>query len=124
MNYTVEEYARDVVSAIGEACLKAGLPDPIIITESGRAIVSHHSVLITEVIDVTQVPEIVEVLPPPPSDHDVLLTLAALYDNLTSHNCHETLHDANEYKEKILDEFVSGTISLVEKAWAETFSAS
>lgn len=120
MNYTVEEYARDVVSAIGEACLKANLPDPIIITESGRAIVAHHSVLITEVIDVTQKPEIVDQLPPLPSQHDVLVTFEQLYNQLTSANCQETLHDANEFKDKILDEFVSGTMTLVEKAWAET----
>lgn len=120
MNYSVQEYARDVVSAIGEECLKAGIADPIIITESGRALVAHHSVLITEVIDVTQVPEIVEKLPPRPSEHDILLTLSQLYDNITLSNCQETLHDAMELKEKILDEFVLGTMNLMERAWAET----
>ena len=120
MNYTVEEYARDVVSAIGEECLKEGLDDPIIITESGRALVAHHSVLITEVIDVTQVPIVVDKLPPPPSAHDILLTLASLYENLTALNAQETLHDVIELKEKILDEFVLGTMGLLERAWAET----
>lgn len=120
MNYTVEEYARDVVSAIGETCLKANLPDPIIITESGRAIVAHHSVLITEVLDVTMKPEIVDQLPALPSSHDILVTLNQLYNQLTAANCQETLHDANEYKEKMLDEFVSGSLSLPERAWAES----
>lgn len=120
MNYSVAEYARDIVSAIGEECQKANLPDPIIITESGRALVAHHSVLITEVIDVTQSPQVVEKLPPRPSEHDILLTLSALYDKITLTNCQETLHDAMDLKEKILGEFVLGTLNLIERAWAET----
>lgn len=118
MNYTVEEYARDVVSVIGEACLAANIADPIIITESGRATVSHHSVLITEVIDVTtnstamQNCQII-------SDHDILQTLAALHYELTVENCRETFHDMIEIKERILEEFIHGKLKLKERAYAE-----
>lgn len=65
MNYSVEEYARDVVSAIGSACDKAEVPHPALITESGRALVAHHAVLITEVIDVAPMLDPVKDLPPP-----------------------------------------------------------
>ncbi len=53
-NYSVEEYAAKIVSALAERCQQAGLPHPKIITECGRAITAHHAVLITDVIDVEQ----------------------------------------------------------------------
>jgi arginine decarboxylase len=118
MDYTLEEYARDVVSAIGEACLAAGIPDPTIITESGRATVSHHSVLITEVIDVTTTTNPLEKLEPP-TQHEFLKTLTAMYEELSLQNCRETFHDVMELKEKILEEFVNGKLKLKEKAYAD-----
>lgn len=118
MNYTLEEYARDVVSVIGEACVAEGVPDPTIITESGRAIVSHHSVLITEVIDVTSTPNIHEKLDLP-SDHEIVLTLKTLEEELIEKNCRETLHDVLELKERVLQEFVYGTMNIHERAYAE-----
>ncbi len=119
MDYTIEEYARDVVFAIGDACDKEGLSPPTIITESGRAIVAHHSVLITEVIDVAPALEAVDLLDPPPSEQEVLASLYALYQNVTIDNCHEVLHDAQELKERIFECFVHGTLSLKERAYAE-----
>lgn len=121
MNYTVEEYARDVVSAIGEACLGANIPDPLIITESGRAIVSHHSVLITEVIDVTpalNTTKIEEI----PNEHEILQTLHALDENLSLKNCREVFHDLIELKEQILEQFIYGKLSIRERADAEKLS--
>lgn len=117
MNYTVEEYARDVVSSIGEACSIAGIADPVIITESGRALVSHHAVLITEVIDVTPIP--LEDKIKRPSDHEILTTLASLNEDLSLKNCRETFHDLVELKGRILDEFIYGKLTLKERAYAE-----
>lgn len=118
MNYTVEEYARDVVSMIGEACLTAGIDDPVIVTESGRATVTHHSVLITEVIDVTTNSSTMKdckII----SDHDILQTLSNLHEELTAENCRETFHDMIEIKERILEEFIHGKLKLKERAYAE-----
>lgn len=120
MNYTLEEYARDVVSAIGEACAEAGVADPMIVTESGRALVSHHAALITEVIDVTPIPQ--EDKAKPPSDHEIIKTLAALKEELTLKNCRETYHDVMELKGRILDEFIYGKLTLKERAYAEKLS--
>ncbi len=118
MDYTLEEYARDVVSVIGEACIAASIPDPTIVTESGRAVVSHHSVLITEVIDVTSNPhegqnDFTE------SRHEILKTLEELDSALTLKNCRETFHDVMDLKSRILDEFIYGKLSLKERAQAE-----
>lgn len=119
MDYTVEEYARDVVSAIGSACEKAEVDPPTIISESGRALVAHHSVLITEVIDVAPCLDAVENLVSPPSDQEVLTSLYKLYQDVNPDNCHEVLHDAQELKEHIFECFVHGSLSLKERAYAE-----
>ncbi len=118
MNYTMEEYARDVVSAIGDACLAAGIADPLIITESGRAVVSHHSVLITEVIDVTPVPK-AEKSEDLLNTHALLKTLHSLDQKLSTENCRETFHDLMDLKEQILEEFIYGKINVRERARAE-----
>jgi arginine decarboxylase len=119
MNYTLEEYARDVVSHIGEACLAAGIPDPTIITESGRATVAHHSVLVTEVIDVTSPMLITESALGPCSDHEILTALSSLKKDLSLKNCRESFHDVMDLKERILEEFVHGKLTLNERACAE-----
>lgn len=119
MDYTVEEYARDVVSAIADACDKEEIDHPTIITESGRALVAHHSVLITEVIDVATTLDAGGQLEPPPSDHEVLTYLYDLYNKVETENCHEVLHDAQELKEKIFSNFVHGSLNLKERAYAE-----
>jgi arginine decarboxylase len=118
MNYTVEEYARDIVSAIGDACLTAGIADPIIITESGRAIVSHHSVLINEVIDVTPSKNAAEKWEAP-SENEILQTLQQLNEALSLKNCRETFHDVIDLKADILENFIHGKLDLKERAYAE-----
>lgn len=119
MNYSVEEYARDVVSAIGEACEKENIPHPAIITESGRALVAHHSILITEVIDVAPMLDPVDILESPPSEHELLAQLFKLYQNLTPQSAQEVLHDTLELKEKILENFMHANLTIYERAYAE-----
>jgi arginine decarboxylase len=118
MNYSLEEYVRNVVYMIGEACLAAGVPDPVIITESGRAVIAHHSVLVTEVIDVASSPPLPEKLDPP-TDNDILTSLAVLYEELSKENCREFFHDVMEIKERVLHEFILGNLTLKERAFAD-----
>ncbi len=118
MNYSVEEYARNIVGIIGEACLDAEIPDPIIITESGRAIVSHHCVLLIEVIDVTS-PTNVTPDYDCPADHPIIEELLTMHEELCQEYCREIFHDALELKERILEEFVRGTLKLKERSHAE-----
>lgn len=119
MNYSIEEYARDVVSQIGEACLAAKISDPTIITESGRATVAHHSVLITEVIDVTSPTGVVGKVPLLQTNHEILTSLNSLKNDLNLKNCREIFHDVIDLKERILEEFVHGKLTLSERACAE-----
>lgn len=119
MNYSVEEYARDVVYSIGEACQKAEIPQPVIITESGRALIAHHAVLITEVIDVAPTVEPNILLEPPPTENDLLNTVFELYQNVTAETCGEALHDALELKESILNHFMHGDLNLFERSYGE-----
>lgn len=123
MNYTIEEYARDVVSAIGEACSLEGIADPLIITESGRALVSHHAVLVAEVIDVTPMHQQEEIIGTiPSSEHEIIKNLIQLNHELSFKNCRETFHDVKELKDRIVDEFIYGTLTLKERGYAERLS--
>src|SRR5690606_8651389 len=119
-NYSIEEYARDVVSAIGEACAKDNLAHPVIISESGRALVAHSSVLITEVID-TAVSTVEKALVPPPSDaHAIATGLYDLYTQIQPYNAVESLHDAIELKEMIVESFMHSQMTLPERAYCES----
>lgn len=119
MDYTVEEYARDVVYSIGQACEAADLPVPDIITESGRAMVAHHAVLVIQVIDVAPTADVVPELSAPPTDHVKLVEFQELYKNASIKNCTETLHDAVSLRDEIVQEFILGNVSLREKAYAD-----
>ncbi len=120
MNYTLEEYARDVVYGISEACLDARIAPPDIVTEAGRAITAHHSVLITEVVDVAPTLDVVTTLESPPTDHPVLKELEYLHNNLSVKNLQETLHDVLSQREELLSRFIQGDLTLIERAWADT----
>lgn len=119
MNYTPEEYARDIVDAIGSACNSHNIPHPDIVSESGRALSAHHSVLITEVFGTAWAPESFSQLPPPPSKHTVLQNLCTMFEELSVKNCHETLNDALALKEEVLARFNQSDMNLVERAYAE-----
>jgi len=119
MNYSVDEYARDVVYAVEEACRQAEIAHPDIISESGRALVAHHSVLVMEAIDVSPGSTAVDALDKPPTEHEFLAKLCELYREVKTENCVETFHDALELKDEMLERFVTGDMSLVERGYAE-----
>lgn len=119
MNYTLEEYARDIIDAIQVACEEEGIPHPNLISESGRALVAHHSVLVGQVIDSAKTADIVNDLGNPPSDHETLSQLRELYDGLNVKNCQETLNDALSLREEIWSKFIQGDMNLIERAYAD-----
>ncbi len=119
MNYTTDQYARDVVWEITTACDESGTPHPNIISESGRALTAHHAVLITEVMDVAEVPEPPATLEAAPTDDDKLRELNLLYRDLSLKNCHETFNDAQALRDEFLQRFIQGNITLEERAYAE-----
>ncbi|MBF8262790.1 MAG: speA [Parachlamydiales bacterium] len=120
MNYSMEEYARDIVYAVGSACDEAHIPHPVIVSESGRAIVAHSSVLVTEVIDVAPILGPVGEMGPPPGNHELLGEMLNLYQTVTPKTCHEVLNDAYDLRHNILEQFIQGNISLAERGYAES----
>jgi arginine decarboxylase len=121
MNYTMQEYANDIVYSIMEMCDADGIPHPSLVTESGRAVVAHHAVLVVDVLGVGEatVPKLPERLPPDASH--MVRNLEACYRDVSSKNLLEVYHDAIEYKEETLTAFNVGNISLEERVMADNF---
>ncbi|NOU52922.1 biosynthetic arginine decarboxylase [Pseudoalteromonas sp. JBTF-M23] len=117
MNYTVAEYARNVVSAFAEVCEQHDLAHPAIITESGRALTAHHAVLITDVIDVEKAPN--ERTPSAPLDdaHVILQELWQAYSRITARLALETYHDAMHLFSEAHAQYVHGLVSMTQ--WAQ-----
>lgn len=119
MNYTMEEYARDIVYTLQTVCSEKGVKHPILISESGRALVAHQSVLVTEVIDASIYSTPPETIDLPPTKNTSLNDLYDIYTSLTPSNCLEALHDAHYIKEQVLEKFIYGGLSLKERAYVE-----
>ncbi|MCB0310946.1 MAG: biosynthetic arginine decarboxylase [Bdellovibrionales bacterium] len=119
MNYSVEEYARDVVYSIEQTCAEVNVKRPTILTESGRALAAHHAVLVMEVVDVSETESVKEKLPDPPSDHSFLTSIQALYSDLDTKDALEVMHDVVAIKEEMLEKFNQGDLDLVERAYVE-----
>jgi arginine decarboxylase len=118
MNYTMREYASDVVYTLGTVCRTEGLPMPHIISESGRALTAHHSLLLINVVDVES-----QIEPVPPGlredPHPLLVEMAENLEQLSHDRVEEVVHDAVFAKERTQEYFASGVFSLRDKADAE-----
>ncbi len=119
MNYTTEEYANDVVFSVMEACDAAQVPHPNLVSESGRAVVAHHAMLVTEVLgnsgfDMPPMPEGL-----PENSPHVVKNLHAAFRDVTNKNLLETYHDATEYKDEVLTLFSLGHLTLEQRVLAE-----
>ncbi|MFP5502976.1 MAG: biosynthetic arginine decarboxylase, partial [Candidatus Sericytochromatia bacterium] len=117
-NYDLKEYASDIVSAVQDACKKHNVPEPILISESGRAISSHQSMLVFDVLGVGEVIE-KEPVKPSPDDHELLKYLYETWTDVNKDNLQEAYHDATQFKEEVLSLFTLGYISLEQRARAE-----
>jgi arginine decarboxylase len=118
INYTIDEYAADIVGFIAEACDAEDVPHPTILTESGRATAAHHSVLVVNVLGTTdfkttRTAEIAE------EDPDEMHELKEILDRVTRKNYQESFHDALAAKEDVLNRFNLGLLSLSQRATAE-----
>ncbi|MEM1158508.1 MAG: biosynthetic arginine decarboxylase [Verrucomicrobiota bacterium] len=120
MNYTVREYASTVVNAIQEVCDEESVPHPDIVSESGRAIVAHHSVLIVESFDSVS-KNCHGTVPLQKADHKLVHDIAGVARNLTDSSCRETLHEANRIKAEAESRFNLGLLNLDDKAKVETW---
>ncbi|HTN75503.1 MAG TPA: biosynthetic arginine decarboxylase, partial [Pirellulaceae bacterium] len=119
VNYTLQEYANDVVYHIQSTCDDAGVPHPNIISESGRAVVAYHSALIFGVLGVSgqgngeptdQLPEDAE---------QPLRDLLDTYKNMTARNVLEAYHDAQQALDMVINMFCAGYLNLEQRSLAE-----
>jgi arginine decarboxylase len=119
MNYTTQEYANDIVFSLLEICDAAGVTHPTIVTESGRAVVAHHSMLVVDILgvgefDVGKAPDKIA-----RDTSRVVKNLFETYKEVSRKNVLESYHDALEYKEEALQLFNLGNLSLTERVVAE-----
>jgi len=123
MNYSVQEYANNVVHLLAEVCAEENLPHPDIITESGRAMTAHHAVLLTNVIDIERGPD--QDVPPPPVEAEPLILRDLRYglEHLDRHSAVEAYHDALYWLAQSQEQFVHGLLSLDQRALAERLYA-
>jgi len=119
MNYTVQEYANDVVASIQEVCDEKGVAHPDIVTESGRATVAHHSVLIFDVLGVNEVLTGRAPDPVGPDDPKALQDLWEVWSTITRKNALEAYHDAVALKEDASTLFAHGNLDLRGRARME-----
>ena len=118
-NYSLQEYVSDVVYSIQEVCQAEEVPEPNIVSESGRAITAHHSVLVVNVFGSIEVGSTPMPLEESTDEDDVVKEMRYLHKNLTHKNILEHFHDAIQRKEEALSMFKLGFLSLEDKAKVE-----
>ncbi|MHB8519326.1 MAG: biosynthetic arginine decarboxylase [Limisphaerales bacterium] len=118
-NYTLQEYTNDIVYYLADVCNAEKVPHPEIISESGRAIVAHHSVLIVEVFGSIGKVRPCDHLPYSENEHPLVRELLDIRRNLAKLNKLEAYHDALERKEDAHNMFTLGLLELPDKAKIE-----
>ncbi|MBN2632129.1 MAG: biosynthetic arginine decarboxylase [Bacteroidales bacterium] len=119
VNYTLQEYVNDSVSTFVDASNKNNIPHPNVITESGRSLTAHHSVLVFEVLETGTLPAWDTEETISESDHELVRELFSLWDNFNQSRMLETWHDAQQIREEALDRFSLGLIDLKTRAQTE-----
>lgn len=119
MNYSIQEYVNDSVSALVDVCTKNDLPQPNIITESGRSLSAHHSVLIIEVLETTHLPIWNDNEEVKPDDHELAIELYNIWDKINPTRVFEDWHDALQIREEALELFSLGLLDLRTRAQIE-----
>jgi arginine decarboxylase len=119
INYSIQEYANDAVATVVDAASRNGKPHPNIITESGRALTAHHSVLVFNVLETATVPQWGDADEVEETDHQLVGEMQGLLSGLETRNMFETWHDAQQVREEALDRFSLGLVNLTSRAKVE-----
>lgn len=119
MNYSIQEYANDAIYSIVDACEKNNLPQPNIVTESGRSLAAHHSVLIIEALEATSLPRWSDNEELRGDEHELVKELYEIWDNINQQNLFESWHDAIQCRDETLELFSMGLLDLRNRAIAE-----
>lgn len=120
VNYSIQEYINDCVDTFVEVAEKNRIPHPDIITESGRSLTAHHSILIMRAFETVSQPQLDESWEAQPSDHKLVRELSDIWDHLTLRSMLEDWHDAGQIREEGLDLFSHGLIDLRTRAQIES----
>ena len=107
VNYSIQEYVNDCIYTFVDAANKNNIPHPNIITESGRSLAAHHSVLVIDVLETASLPEMPEEFEPDENSHQLVKDLYEIWDNLSPRNVLEDWHDAEQIREEVLDLSIS-----------------
>lgn len=119
MNYSIQEYVNDSVSALVDVCEKNSLPHPNIVTESGRSLTAHHSVLIINVLETTHLPIWNDNEAVDENDHELTKELYNIWDKINPNRLFEDWHDAIQIREEALERFSLGLLDLTTRAKIE-----
>jgi arginine decarboxylase len=117
-NYDLQNYANDIVAEVRETCNEKNIPVPTLISESGRAIASHQSVLIFDVLSTCEVRTDLPQSTTAP-EHQIVRNLWETYESINPENFREAFYDANQFKEEALSRFKFGYLTLTERSRAE-----
>jgi arginine decarboxylase len=123
VNYTMDEYVGDVIYNVQRVCVNEGVPEPHIVSESGRAVTAHHSCIIMNVfghIEIGSQEEIAAASLAEPNEPKVVREMREIVQSLTARNRAETYHDAAAKKEEALQMFKLGILGLEERAVVES----
>ncbi|GAB6011146.1 biosynthetic arginine decarboxylase [Viscerimonas tarda] len=119
VNYSIQEYVNDSIATMVDAADKNNVPHPHIITESGRSLTAHHSILVFEVLETTTLPEWDDNDEISDDDHELVRELYQIWDDLTQPRMLEAWHDAQQIREEALDLFSLGLLDLKTRAQVE-----
>jgi arginine decarboxylase len=117
-NYNMQNYANDIVAQVKDACDQSGVKHPILVSESGRAIASHQSVLVFDVLGKSQI-DYENLVVPEATAPLVIKNFWETYQGINPSNLQESYHDAIQFKQEALSLFNFGYLSLVERSQAE-----
>ena len=119
VNYSIQEYVNDCLYTFIEAANANGIKHPNLITEGGRSLSAHHSVLVIDVLETASLPEMNEEYEPTPESHKLVKDLYEIWDNLNPRTMMEDWHDAEQIREEALDLFSHGMVDLQTRAEIE-----
>lgn len=119
VNYSIQEYVNDCIYTFVEAANRNGMQHPNIITESGRSLSAHHSVLVIDVLETASLPEMDEEFEPNENSHPLVKDLYDIWDNLNPRTMLEDWHDAEQIRDEALDLFSHGIVDLQTRAEIE-----
>ena len=120
VNYSIQEYVNDCVYTFVDAANKNNIPHPNLITEGGRSLTAHHSVLVVDVLESVSMPHMDENFHPGESDHQLVHDLTEIWDKLSPRSMLEDWHDAQDIRDEALDLFRHGIIDLKTRAQIES----